>query len=158
MDKHGFIMKKLGELLEIVDELEHVYPGRKFTLDGHLFGSIGEILSEYYYNIQLHKTNTKKHDGVVDGKEVQIKITQGTSVDINDIPDYLIVLFLHKDSREVYEVYNGPGTFLAECQKNKNGWYNRALTTLNKRNGVVPEHERIMRYNDIKMWDNSIRN
>ena len=35
---------------------------------------------------------------------MQIKITQGGSVDIMDVPDYLLVLFLNKSDRNVYEV------------------------------------------------------
>ncbi|XME02136.1 DUF6998 domain-containing protein [Lachnospiraceae bacterium C1.1] len=97
MDSYEFVKEKVSELLTIVRELEERFPGRKFTLDGHLLGSIGEVLAEYYYGIKLYPNSTKTHDGHVDGKNVQIKITQGTSVDIMDIPDYLIVLFLRKE-------------------------------------------------------------
>jgi len=36
---------KIQELYSIVNELEDTFSGRKFTLDGHLVGSIGEVLS-----------------------------------------------------------------------------------------------------------------
>ena len=37
------------ELYSIKNALEQQYPGRKFSLDGHLIGSIGEaIVSEAY--------------------------------------------------------------------------------------------------------------
>ena len=41
----GFTMtEKIKELFAITQELEAMYPGRKFTIDGHLVGSIGEVL------------------------------------------------------------------------------------------------------------------
>ena len=107
-----FITQKISELLHIVNELEERFPERKFTLDGHLFGSLGEKIAEYYYGISLSKTGTKTFDGIIDGIEVQIKITQSESVDINDIPQHLLVLFLHKKDGVVYEVYNGPCDWL----------------------------------------------
>ena len=92
----------------IVDELEREFPGRHFTLDGHLIGSIGEVLAAYYYGIELYNASTAKHDGIVDNREVQIKIIQQDNVSISNEPDYLIVMYLTKDGH-VYEVYNGPG-------------------------------------------------
>ena len=45
--------KKILELLKIVGELEETFEGRVFTLDGHLVGSIGEVMAAYYYGIEL---------------------------------------------------------------------------------------------------------
>ena len=57
-----FVKQKISELLLIVNELEERFPGRKFTIDGHLFGSIGEVIAKYYYNIELlDKYNNKIH-------------------------------------------------------------------------------------------------
>ena len=44
-DNCDFIKEKVAELLRIVDELEERFPGRKFTLDGHLLGSICEAFT-----------------------------------------------------------------------------------------------------------------
>ena len=33
------------ELYSIVDRLDELFPGRRFTPDGHLVGSIGEVLA-----------------------------------------------------------------------------------------------------------------
>ena len=96
MNNIEFIKQKVSELLSIIAELENRFPGRRFTLDGHLFGSIGEAIAEEFYNIELAPTGTKTHDGIKEGKNVQIKITQGDSVNINDIPEYLLVLFFSK--------------------------------------------------------------
>ena len=72
MNNIEFIKQKVSELLSIIAELENRLPGRRFTLDGHLFGSIGEAIAEEYYNIELAPTGTKTHDGIKEGKNVQI--------------------------------------------------------------------------------------
>ena len=158
METNDYIRDKLYDLFHIVSDLESTFPDRKFTLDGHLLGSIGEVLAEYYYGIKLSPNNSKTHDGEIDGKNVQIKITQGSSVDINDKPDYLIVFFLHKSDGCVYEVYNGPGDFLKDCKKTNNGWYSRQITALSKLDKNVIEEKRIKNIKHIDKWNNSIRN
>ena len=162
MDNHindyDFIRQKVSELLQIVKELEDRFPGKKFTLDGHLFGSMGEAIATYYYGIKPHSNSTKKHDGVINGKEVQIKITQGSSVDINGVPDNLLVLFLHKQDCVVYEVYNGPCAWLENCKPTKNGWYNRSLLSLSKENQKIPDEKRLQPNSDIKKWAPGIKN
>lgn len=154
---YEFIKEKIRELLHIVNELEERFPDRKFTLDGHLFGSLGEKIAEYYYGIQLCRTGTKTHDGEKDGKNVQIKITQGDSVDITKIPDHLLVLFLHKQDGIVYEVYNGPCAWLNTCKKN-NGWYNPTLKMLSKEDKNIPEENRLKSNIQIEKWKPGMKN
>ena len=77
-------------------------------MDGHLVGSIGEVMAAYYYGIELYKASAQVHDGIVDGREVQIKITQQDDIVINEEPEYLLALYLTKKGG-VYEVYNGRG-------------------------------------------------
>ncbi len=125
-----FMRKKFLELIGIVAELEDTIPDRHFTLDGHLVGSIGEVMAAYYYGIELYKASAKVHDGIVDNKEVQIKITQGNSVVIKDEPDYLIVLYLSKNG-DFYEVYNGPGKLPLETASKPDS-YNHRHMRLNK--------------------------
>ena len=158
MDNCDFIKEKIAELLRIVDELEERFPGRKFTLDGHLLGSIGEALAEYYYQINLYPNSAKTHDGEIGGKKVQIKITQGDSVDINDVPDYLLVLFLNKKDGSVYEVYNGPCEWLRECKPTKNGWYSRTLSKLSEQDKTINEDYRLKPVKPILKWNPNIKN
>ena len=155
---YDFIVEKIKTLLGIVNELEARFPGRKFTLDGHLFGSIGEAIAKYYYDIELYATGTKTHDGEKNGKKVQIKITQGSSIDINGIPDNLLVLFLHKKDGIVYEVYNGPCDWLNKCKRTKNGWYNRSLLSLSKEDKLIPSDKRIKAAYSIEKWNPEIKN
>lgn len=153
-----FVKQKISELLLIVNELEERFPGRKFTIDGHLFGSIGEVIAKYYYNIELYPNSVKTHDGKKDGKEIQIKITQRDSVDINNIPEHLLVLFLHKQDGVVYEVYNGPCEWLNDCNRTKNGWYNRTLTSLSKKDKLIPSNKRLKPNYNIEKWEPGIIN
>ncbi|MBO4909330.1 MAG: hypothetical protein J5476_08635 [Lachnospiraceae bacterium] len=157
-DSCDFVKQKVTELLRIVDELEDRFPGKKFTLDGHLLGSMGEVLAEYYYQIKPYRNSAKTHDGEVGGKRVQVKITQGDSVDINDVPDYLLVLFLNKKDGSVYEVYNGPCEWLRDCKRTKNGWYSRTLNKLAELDKSISDDCRLESVKTIKKWSSHIKN
>lgn len=68
------IAKKITELFAITKELEELYPGRKFTIDGHLVGSIGEVLVADKFNLTLLPNSTKTHDAKEsEGRYYQIK-------------------------------------------------------------------------------------
>ena len=100
---------KIKELYKITSELESSYPSRKFTIDGHLVGSIGEVIVAEHYGLTLLRNSTETHDAVSeDGKYVQIKATQINRISISSEPDYLIVIKLFLDG-SWEEVYNGPG-------------------------------------------------
>ncbi len=69
----------LASLYRIVDRLEALFPGRKFTPDGHLVGSIGEVISARLFRLELLPASAPDHDAITaDGRRVQIKFTQGT--------------------------------------------------------------------------------
>lgn len=100
---------KIKQLYKITNELEQTYPGRKFTVDGHLVGSIGEVIVAEYYGLSLLPNSTKTHDAVSkEGKQVQIKATQVKGIAISSEPDYLIVIRILPDG-SWEEIYNGPG-------------------------------------------------
>ena len=100
---------KIKELYKITNELESSYPGRKFTIDGHLVGSIGEVIVAEHYDLTLLPNSTKTHDAVSkDGRLVQIKATQVKGTSISSEPDYVIVIKLFSDG-SWEEIYNGPG-------------------------------------------------
>lgn len=103
------LVDKIKELYKITNELERCYPGRKFTIDGHLAGSIGEVIVAEHYGLDLLPNSTKTHDAKTkDGKMVQIKATQVKGIAISSEPDYLIVIRLLSDG-SWDEIYNGPG-------------------------------------------------
>ena len=43
----------IRRLYAIVADLETAFPGRKFTPDGPLVGSIGEVLAAHRYGLEL---------------------------------------------------------------------------------------------------------
>ncbi len=47
------VPRLIGRLYDIVDRLEELFPGRKFTPDGHLIGSIGEVIAANLYGLEL---------------------------------------------------------------------------------------------------------
>lgn len=103
------LSEKVQALYRITQELESAFPGRKFTLDGHLVGSIGEVLVAKHYNLTLLPNSTETHDAIAaDGRLVQIKATQINRVAISSRPDWLIVIHILSDGTWE-EVYNGPG-------------------------------------------------
>lgn len=119
---HLDLSEKVQELYSITRELETAFPGRKFTLDGHLVGSIGEVLVADYYGLTLLPNSTKTHDAISgDGRMVQIKATQGKSVSISSEPDFAIVIKIHENGTWE-EIYNGPGNLIwnnvGKMQKN----------------------------------------
>ena len=69
----------LGNLYCIVARLEALFPGRKFTPDGHLVGSIGEAMAAHMFDLHLLSAAEPQHDATTanDQTRVQIKLTQG---------------------------------------------------------------------------------
>lgn len=99
----------IEELYTSSDALGAIFPGRSFALDGHLVGSIGEVIAAYMFGLDLQRASTLGYDAIApDNREVEIKFTQGKSVALRHNPAHLIVL---KRSRggPVEVVYNGPG-------------------------------------------------
>lgn len=97
-------------LFKITTELENAFPGRKFTLDGHLVGSIGEVIAAHHYNLKLLPSSSKRHDAITsDGRNIQIRTTQGNrSISLRSEPDNLIVIWINSTSDEVKEIFNDP--------------------------------------------------
>lgn len=149
-EKMEMIQIKIQELIRIVSELEKEFPGRHFTVDGHLVGSIGEVIAAYYYGIDLYDASTERHDGIVNGREVQIKITQQDNIMISAEPDYLIVLYMNKNGN-IYEVYNGPGNVPWESASKKDSHNNRHMRVnkLMKLDADISEEDRIIAVNPI---------
>lgn len=155
-NKMDIVYCKVKQLIKIVNELEKEFVGRKFTLDGHLVGSIGEVLAAYYYGLELLPPSAKTHDAISqDGKSIQIKITQATSVLITSEPEYLIVLFLDKENGDVYEVYNGPGEepWKSSYLYEKHNTNYMRLSSLLQLDCQVDEKDRIRQINKLPKYN-----
>jgi hypothetical protein len=73
---------QLRHLLIAKNELTKMFESqeRSFALDGHLIGSIGEVICSYLFNLSLLPNSAEQFDAVtVDGKFVQIKISSNES-------------------------------------------------------------------------------
>ncbi|MBK6691025.1 MAG: hypothetical protein IPG50_02260 [Myxococcales bacterium] len=131
-------------LYEIVDELERLYPGRHFTPDGHMVGSIGEAWAQWVFDLDLLPASAPTHDArAKDGRLVQVKATQGKAVALSSEPDYLIVLKLAR-SGHAEVVYNGPGAepWLAAGKPAKTGQRPLSLSKLRALDARVPVGQR----------------
>lgn len=107
------ITEKIPELVKriyaIVNELEELFPGRPFTPDGHMVGSIGEVLVAEYFDLELLPCSFKGHDAKdKQGRYVEIKATQGEAISLRSEPDRLIVIKLLKDG-SFEKFYDGDG-------------------------------------------------
>lgn len=98
----------VAAIYRAVAELEALYPGRKFTPDGHLVGSIGEVVAAEALGLTLHPASYPGHDAFDAAGDVQIKMTGGKAVALYATCDRLVVLrVVSPDEAEI--VYDGPG-------------------------------------------------
>lgn len=137
------------KLYDTVRELEEMFPGRHFTPDGHMIGSLGECLVSETYNLELMTASNKGYDAVTkDGTRVEIKTTQANSVAFRSEPQHAIVIKILA-SGDFEEIYNGPGHIIwAEFAGKKlpsNGQYQISLTKLKTLNEGVSGSDRITR-------------
>ena len=56
------VLRLVPELFQITKALEAAAPGRHFTPDGHLVGSIGEAVAAARYGLELTTASTKGVD------------------------------------------------------------------------------------------------
>lgn len=135
----------IGRLYELVAQLEALFPGRRFTPDGHLVGSIGEVVAAHRYGLELLPHSARGHDArTASGALVEIKATQGSSVALRGKPNHLIVLHISKLG-EASEVYNGPGAPVWEAagSMQPNGQRPISLSKLRRLMAFVPEALRL---------------
>jgi hypothetical protein len=138
-------------LYQIVSELEALFPGRPFTPDGHLVGSIGEVLAAAFYDLELLPCSSECHDArSSDGRQVQIKATQGQQVAMRSTCEHLLVLRLLKDG-SAEEVYNGPGelAWASAGPLQRNGQRPVRLSTLRRLMKKVPSDRMLQRIDVI---------
>ncbi|WP_196803520.1 hypothetical protein [Thiomonas sp. FB-6] len=125
----------IRDLYAIVAKLESIFPGRHFTPDGHLVGSIGEALASTYYGVELCRASTEGYDGLRQGRKVEVKATQGDRVALSSCPEHLLVFRLNVDG-SFEECFNGPGTLawalVAQRKATKNGQHQVSLAALKR--------------------------
>lgn len=125
----------VAQLHAITAELGEIH-GRRFTPDGHLVGTLGEVLAASKYGLTLALPSTKGFDAVDrDGRRVEIKATYGSSVALrassHEVADDLLVLRL--DARGEPElVYYGPIAKVLRRPVQSNGQFTVSLSALRR--------------------------
>ena len=103
--------KPVADIYRAVAELDKLYGShkRKFTPDGHLVGSIGEVIAAEVLELTLYPNSHPGHDAH-DGKggDVQIKMTARDRVAMYNTSVRLVVLKV-VSPEEAEIVYDGPG-------------------------------------------------
>jgi hypothetical protein len=128
--------RPVADIYRAVEELDRLYKqyGRRFTPDGHLVGSIGEVIAAEALGLKLRPGSHPGHDAVDrEGRDVQIKMTAGGTVAMYDTCQRLVVLKV-LDTEHAEIVYDGPGAPAWENagKRQKNGQRSISLTKLRK--------------------------
>jgi len=108
MNRRVKLPPPVAAIYRAVAELEALYPDRKFTPDGHLVGSIGEVVAAEALGLTLHPSSHPGHDAFDADGDVQIKMTGGDSVSLYATCDRLVVLRI-ASPEEAEIVYDGTG-------------------------------------------------
>jgi hypothetical protein len=98
----------IRKLYALVSQREEMFPGRPFTPDGHVIGSLAECFAQYHFELSLYACSNAGHDAHIEGCNVEIKVTQRDRVALRSGPDRLLAFPLEKDG-SFEEVYDEPG-------------------------------------------------
>ena len=131
----------------LVKELEQLYPGRHFTPDGHMVGSLGECLVAEDYELTLMEASNKGFDAMSScGKEVGIKATQSKRVAFRSEAEHVLVIKINADG-SYSETYNGPGDLVWSEFNGKrlpsNGQFSISLKRLTELSESLTDNQRL---------------
>ncbi|MFQ1884492.1 DUF6998 domain-containing protein [Aeromonas veronii] len=149
MIDHKRFQRLVQQLYSTVEELEEMFPGRHFTPDGHMVGSIGECLVADAYGLELMNASNKGYDALSrSGLQVEIKATQAKSVAFRSQPEHTIAIKILPNGT-FEEIFNGPGNLVWQQFDGKplpsNGQYQISLNKLKELNKQVDKSQRILR-------------
>jgi len=149
MIDHKKFQGLVKDLYSTVQELENMFPGRYFTPDGHMVGSLGECLVADAYNLELMTAPNKGFDAITtDDRKVEIKATQSKSVAFRSCPDFAIIIKIFPDG-SFEEFYNGPGDLIWQEFENRklpsNGQYQISINKVKVLNETVNATDKIQK-------------
>ena len=149
MIDHKKLRGLVKQLYSTVLELEAMFPGRHFTPDGHMVGSLGECLVADAYDLELLTASNKGCDALSkNGLQVKIKATQANAVGFRSKPAHTIIIKILPDGT-FEEIYNGPGALVWKAFEGKrlpsNGQFQISLNKLRSLNQLVATSERVAR-------------
>jgi hypothetical protein len=123
----------VSTIYKAVEELKRLYgqSGRKFTPDGHLVGSLGEVIAAEALGLELLPNSHPGHDARdQEGRLVQIKMTAGKRIALSGECQRLVVLRII-DPEHAEIIYNDSGALAWKLAGNKQKNGQRPLS-LNK--------------------------
>lgn len=131
MGKRIRLPEPIARIYKAVAELEAAYPGRKFSPDGHLLGSLGEVIAARAFGLTLYPMSHRGHDAHDINGDVQIKMTARNSIAMYEPCDRLVVLRV-VSPEEAEIVYDGPGgpAWEKAGKRQKNGQRRVSLESL----------------------------
>ncbi len=149
MIDHNKFKKIIRDLYSSVSQLEDMFPGRHFTPDGHMVGSIGECLVADAYDLELMTASNKGFDAISKtGIEIEIKATQSKSVAFRSEAQHVIVIKIFTDGTFM-EYYNGLGKVIWSQFDGKklpsNGQYQISLNKLQVLYEQVNDSEKVVK-------------
>ena len=144
---HEHFQNQVKNIYKAVKELEKMFPGRPFTPDGHMVGSLGECLVADAYNLDLMPPSNQGYDAVTKtGKKVEIKATQSKSVAFRSCPEQTVIIKINKDGTFI-ECFNGPGRVIwdtfSDKKMPKNGQHQISISRVKKLHEAIPNSMRI---------------
>jgi len=137
MPSHEIIEDSLKKIFSGIRQLKEALPSKEFTIDGRLVGDIGEAIVQRDYDLSLYKGMAKDYDGETpSGRKVQIKATFKNSLTFKKISDFYIGIKIHEDG-SYEEIFNGPGSIIANEYSHRKGFGENLLSFPNKRLGEL---------------------
>ena len=141
-------MKEVQAVYQAVESLTKRY-GRKFTPDGVLVGTLGEVLAEEKYDLDLLPPKTKDFDAKdCRGREVQIRCNQRSTTPIRKgaTKGMFLALKLLSDGN-IEEIVNGPSSMAHQLTEGRKadayGFVGLGHNKLRKLIESVPESKRV---------------
>lgn len=141
----------IAQIYDAVSTLENEFEGRKFTPDGHLVGSIGEVLAAYAFDLKLQNGSNKGFDATAsDGRQIEIKLTQSTRVAFRHLPEHALVLS-RRPNQKTRIIYNGPGELVwSNCgPMGSNGQRSVSIARLTELSALVPDERALLQFRDF---------
>jgi hypothetical protein len=142
-------VKEFHVIYKAVRSLEEPCPQRKFTADGILVGTLGEVLSEEKYDLDLLPPKTKDFDAVdCKGRQIQIRCNQRNTTPIKKgaTKGMFLALKLLPDG-SIEEIFNGPASVAHQLtvgrKADSSGFVGLGHNKLRKLVKFVPKSKRI---------------
>lgn len=157
---HNSFTDAINGLYQSSHRLEKLFPGRAFTPDGHMVGSIGEAAAQAFYGVKLVPASAEAIDGYLGSRSVQIKATTGNRISFmiegrrGLRPEHLIAYQIF-ESGELGAIYNGPYSNVLESlplNAQRNGQRQIATSKLMDLDSQVPSEARIPQLIGRTIW------